>query len=69
MGLSCETVPNSAIGGQMGLSCEIVLAGRSSRRSTRPSFETQRALLRLKVVPTAFQPHLAGDCSALALTS
>ena len=46
----------------MGLSCEVVLAGRSSRRSTRPIFETQPGLLRLKVVPTAFQHHLAGDC-------
>ncbi len=46
----------------MGLSGAIVLAGRSSRRSTRPIFETQSGLLRLKVVPTTFQPHLAGDC-------
>ncbi len=47
----------------MGLSGEIVLAGRSSQRSTRPSFKTQPVLLRLKVVPTTFQPHLAGDCA------
>ncbi|HAJ55901.1 MAG TPA: hypothetical protein DCL56_14875 [Lactobacillus sp.] len=36
----------------MGLSGEIVLAGRSSQRSTRPSFETLPVLQRLKVAPT-----------------
>ena len=47
----------------MGLNCEIVVGGAPfAPPTTRPSFETQRALLRLKVVPTAFQPHMAGDC-------
>ena len=51
----------------MGLSGEIVLAGRSSQRSTRPSFETQPGLQRLKVVPTTLAsrspaPEPAGDC-------
>jgi hypothetical protein len=44
----------------MGLSGEIIVGGLPL--TMRPSFETLRALQRLKVVPTTFQPHLAGDC-------
>ncbi|MED7629711.1 hypothetical protein DB330_01905 [Lacticaseibacillus casei] len=46
----------------MGLRGEIGLNGRFSRFRPRPIFETQPDLLRLKVVPTPFQPQLAGDC-------
>ncbi len=44
----------------MGLSGEIIVGGLPP--TMRPIFETQPVLLRLKVVPTTFQPHLAGDC-------
>ncbi len=46
----------------MGLSGDIVVGGAPfAPPTTRPNFETQPGLLRLKVVPTTFQPHLDGD--------
>ena len=47
----------------MSLSGDIVVGGALFAPPTaRPSFKTQRFLLRLKVVPTTFQAQLAGDC-------
>ena len=47
----------------MRLSGEIVVGGVVfAPPTTRPSFETLPVLQRLKVVPTTFQPQLAGDC-------
>ena len=43
----------------MGLSGEIIVGGLPP--TMRPIFETQPVLLRLKVVPTTFQPQLAGN--------